>query len=263
MFFRDIIIIKHSSEVKKVEIYSTAEVAKQFNLHPNTIRFYEKMGLMPKIDRKENGYRIFTKRHILQVELIKAGFQSEILASSLRKQVLEIIKVVANEEYELAEVLIKTYQENLEQEERHAKEAIVITEQLLKTDIRAEDTVLFNNRQAAADYLGITKNVLREWERSGLLNVARDVRGYHLYRLQDIQRAKIIRTLRSAHYSMMAVLRMLNAIQCDEKIDIMSVIDTPMEEDIVYVTDRFITALGQAKNDVKKMKAILQEIKIR
>lgn len=246
-----------------MEIYSTAEIAKQFNVHPNTIRFYEKVGLMPKIDRKENGYRIFTKRHMLQIELIKVGFQSEILASRLRKQVIGIIKVTANEEYGQAEVLLATYQKNLEQEERHAKEAIVITEQLLKEDISEEDKLLFNNRQEAADYLGITKNVLREWERSGLLNVASDMRGHHLYRLKDIQRAKIIRTLRNAHYSMMAVLRMLNAIQRDEEIDIMNAIDTTLEDDIVYATDRFITALGQAKRDVKKMKVILQKIQTR
>ena len=35
--------------------YNTSTIAKEFNIHPNTVRFYEKIGFLPQIPRKENG----------------------------------------------------------------------------------------------------------------------------------------------------------------------------------------------------------------
>ncbi|MBP1044456.1 MerR family transcriptional regulator [Vagococcus sp. BWB3-3] len=239
--------------------YSTAEIANHFDLHPNTIRFYEKMGLMPPISRKSNGYRLYTDHHLLHVRLIRTGFQSEILASNLRHQIVDIIKATANGDYLKARRLTYRYLDNLHFEEDNARESILITKELLARIDTGESEVLFVNRQSAADHLKITKNVLREWERSGLLTVQTNSQGHHLYRETDIQRAKIIRTLRSAHYSMIAILRMLNAVDNDRQVDILKVIDTP-EDDIIYVTDRFITTLKGAKEDATKLLELLTEL---
>ena len=38
-----------------------AEVSKKYNLTPDTIRYYEKIGLLPTVPRKENGIRDFTE----------------------------------------------------------------------------------------------------------------------------------------------------------------------------------------------------------
>ena len=39
--------------------YKTAEVAAIIGIHPNTVRLYEKLGLIPKPERLPNGYRGF------------------------------------------------------------------------------------------------------------------------------------------------------------------------------------------------------------
>ena len=39
--------------------HNTSTIAKEFNIHPNTVRFYEKIGFLPQIPRKENGYRLY------------------------------------------------------------------------------------------------------------------------------------------------------------------------------------------------------------
>lgn len=46
--------------------YRTAEVANIIGIHPNTVRLYENLGLIPKPERKTNGYRVFTDFHIEQ-----------------------------------------------------------------------------------------------------------------------------------------------------------------------------------------------------
>ncbi len=39
-------------------IYKTSEVAKIIGIHPNTVRLYEDLELIPKANRLSNGYRI-------------------------------------------------------------------------------------------------------------------------------------------------------------------------------------------------------------
>ena len=112
-----------------------------------------------------------------------------------------------------------------------------------------------------ANDLGITTDVLRDWERIGLIEVPRSPNGYRRYELKEMNRLKIIRTLRNAHYSMMSILRMLNRLDRGER-NIREAIDTPEEEeDIVYVTDRNITALNLAETDALEMLRILDDIK--
>lgn len=68
-----------------------------------------------------------------------------------------------------------------------------------------------------------------------------------------MNRLKIIRTLRNAHYSMMSILRMLNRLDKGD-LNIREVIDTPSEEeDIICAADRYITALSMAEKDALKM----------
>ena len=33
--------------------HNTSTIAKEFNIHPNTVRFYEKIGFLPQIPRKK------------------------------------------------------------------------------------------------------------------------------------------------------------------------------------------------------------------
>ncbi|MGO0862212.1 MerR family DNA-binding transcriptional regulator, partial [Clostridioides difficile] len=39
--------------------YKPIELARMFNLHPNSIRFYEEIGYISKAKRKANNYREF------------------------------------------------------------------------------------------------------------------------------------------------------------------------------------------------------------
>ena len=40
--------------------YKTSEIAAAIGVHPNTVRLYEELGLIPKPQRLSNGYRVFT-----------------------------------------------------------------------------------------------------------------------------------------------------------------------------------------------------------
>ena len=60
-----------------------AEVAKKYDLTTDTIRYYERIGLIPTIPRTENGIRNFDEESCKWIEFIKcmrsAGMEIEIL----------------------------------------------------------------------------------------------------------------------------------------------------------------------------------------
>lgn len=51
--------------------YTIGEVAKKFNLRPSTLRYYEKEGLIPFVERKENGVRVEDIEYIRSIECLK------------------------------------------------------------------------------------------------------------------------------------------------------------------------------------------------
>lgn len=82
--------------------YRTADVARIIGIHVNTVRLYETCGLIPKPERKENGYRVFTDLHLEQFRLACAALQVEVLQNGLRKQAVGIVKMAAAGDYDRA-----------------------------------------------------------------------------------------------------------------------------------------------------------------
>ena len=93
--------------------FRTNEVAKMIGIHVNTVRLYEECGLIPKPERQENGYRIFTDLHIEQFRLARKVLQTEILQNGLRKLAVCIVKTSAAGDYDKAEDLIGQYVERV------------------------------------------------------------------------------------------------------------------------------------------------------
>ena len=240
--------------------YTTTEVAKIIGIHPNTVRMYEEWGLIPLAERKPNGYRVFTAFHIEQLKLVRIAFQIEVLQNGLRKKVVEIIKLSANRDFDKSLMFAEEYRSQIQREKRNAEESIGIAKQILSG--KSIEHTLFLKRKEVSDYLDISMDTLRNWERNGLLQVKRKQNGYRAYTSDDIKRLKMIRTLRLANYSLEAILRMLNALKYNPHIDMNQVLNTPQEDaDIVSVCDRLIVSLKDAEENAKKMINILLEMK--
>jgi DNA-binding transcriptional MerR regulator len=60
-----------------------AEVSEKYGLSPDTLRYYERVGLLPSVTRTESGIREFSEVDIKRVEFIKcmrnAGLPVEVL----------------------------------------------------------------------------------------------------------------------------------------------------------------------------------------
>ena len=241
--------------------YKTSEVAHAIGIHPNTVRLYEELGLIPKAERKVNGYRVFTDFHIEQIKLARIALAVEVLQKGLRKQAISIIKTSALGKFNEAFYLTEDYIEKIKNEQKNAEEAIEITQKLLSSKVQEIGTKYFT-RKEAADYLNVSIDALRNWEMNGLLKVKRKENGYRVYRDEDLKLLKIIRSLRCANYSLSAILRMLNVLDRNPEADIRKVIDTPKEdEDIISVCDKLLTSLNFAEKNAKIMLIQLDKMK--
>jgi len=238
--------------------YKTSQVAQIIGIHPNTVRLYEELGLIPKPERQENGYRVFTDIHIEQFRLARTALKVEVLQNGLRKQAIDIIKTSATGNLIEAENLAKGYLRQIKREQRNAEEAIEIVMQLLSAEEQETDKLRLT-RKETADYLQITMDTLRNWELNGLVTVKRKQNGYRVYTDEDIKRLKIIRSLRCANYSLSAILRMLNELSRDPLADIEEAIDTPKEtDDIISVCDKLLTSLRRAEENAEDMLVLLR-----
>ena len=240
--------------------YTTTEVAKIIGIHPNTVRMYEEWGLIPLAERKSNGYRVFTDFHIEQLRLARIAFQIEVLQNGLRKKVVEIIKLSANRDFDKALMFAEEYRSQIQREQINAEESIDIAKQILSGE--SVKNTLFFKRKEVSDYLDISMDTLRNWERNGLLQIKRKQNGYRAYTGDDIERLKMIRTLRLANYSLEAIFRMLKALEHNPQVNIKQILNTPQADaDIVSVCDRLIVSLRNAEKNAEKMINIILEMK--
>ena len=82
-----------------------SEISKKYDLTPNTLRYYEKIGLLTKIPRNKNGIRNYDEQSCKRIEFIKcmrsAGVEIEVLIQYVK--LLEEGKDTVNERKALLE----------------------------------------------------------------------------------------------------------------------------------------------------------------
>lgn len=251
-------IIKGVRSIDKT--YKTSEVAKLIGIHSNTVRMYEDLGLISKPSRKDNGYRVFTDLHIYQLKLARKAFEVEVLQNGLRKKAIAIVKMSAKQDFDEAIVLTKEYIKSIKKEIDNANEAVDIAGKLMNRLNYEKDFNL--KRKEASELLGISMDTLRNWEMNGLVNIKRKQNGYRIYTYEDIQRLKVIRSLKCGNYSLSAILRMLNKLSEHNEADINEVLNSPNEnEDIISVCDKLIISLNLAIQNAEEILEMLYEMK--
>lgn len=247
-----------------MKTYKTSDIAKMIGIHVNTVRLYEKCNLIPAPERLSNGYRVFTELHMEQFKLARAMLCVEVVQNGLRKKAIDVIKISAFGNYEKAEELVRQYIAQIDWEKEKAEEAIEITQEILSRmdDKNGGNTDISYTRKETAEILNVTIDTLRNWELNGLFTIKRCRNGYRMYTEKDLERLKIIYSLRCANYSLSAILRMLCEVSVDPTRNIREVIDTPqMDDTIITVCDKLLTSLSEAKKNAQYAFGQIQKMK--
>ncbi len=153
------------------------------------------------------------------------------------------------------------YLARVQAEQAHAEAAAKLLERWTM-GIPAESAKAPLSIGETAQLLGVTIDMLRNWERNGLIEVPRDPHnGYRRYGAAEISRLRVIRTLSRAGYSQMALLRTLLQVDRGAVSDLRHALDTPgPNEDIVTITDQWRTTLSQVEQRVQKALALVERM---
>lgn len=224
----------------------TTDIAQGSGVHPNTVRLYETWGYLPPVPRASNGYRRFTEAHLDQMRLARTALQWPYPGG--KESVIRLVKSAAHGEFGQAMEAAHTFLDNVRAEQAHADAAVAFLEQWAggQTIDPATQPLRIG---AAARRLSVTTDMLRGWERNGLLRVPRHpCNSYRLYGTVELGRARVIRVLRQSGYSMMSILRMMLQFDAGHPGSLRAALDTPRpDEDVYHVTDRWLTTLSEAE----------------
>ena len=196
--------------------YSTSEIAGIMGIHPNTVMLYEKWGYIAPVERKENGYRVYTETHLEQIELVRISLRSDLIKCYMKFEVQNIIRSAAQGDLRKALELSRAYLTHIKNEKNNELKVMKTIRKMLKSDSKEEKNVLLN-RNGAAKLIGVSINVIVNWERNGLLEVPRSKNGYRIYGEDEIKLLRVIKALRQENYSTQCIGRMLKKLKTKSK----------------------------------------------
>ncbi len=237
----------------------TSDVAKAVGVHPNTVRLYEEWGFLQPVPRSASGYRLFTEAHLDQMLLARTALHGPWPGRNIRRSAVELVRQSASGD--LGGALEQAYQHlaRVQAERAQAEAAAQLLERWAQ-GVAADATTQPLQIGQAARLLGASTDMLRNWERNGLIQVPRDPgNGYRLYTATELGRLRVIRMLSRAGYSQMAILRMLLHLDQELGGDLRQVLDTPRpDEDIYIAADRWLSSLGEQEQRAMDMIAQLE-----
>ena len=239
---------------------STAKIARAAGCHPNTVRLYEAWGFLPPVARSPKGYRLYTEAHQDQMILARTFFNSDFPGRRIRHSGAALVRQSASGD--LGGALESAYRHvALVQSELAQAEAAASLLERWASGAPTDATRQPMRIAQAAALLALSADVLRNWEASGLILTPRDPHNrYRLYSQAEIARLRVIRMLRTAGYSTLAILRMLTRLDRGETGDLRRSLDTPPEdEDILSAADRWLSALRKQQEVSQQMIVLLEE----
>ncbi len=220
--------------------------------------------MISAVPRGRNGYRHYEELHMDQVRLIRINLKCSYLGGKILAAAYDILYLTAQKKlaqaHEKAVLMVRL----IERELNHAQQAFQYLENWVNGQDEEDDSVKLSIRETAR-LLDVTIDMLYDWERNGLITIPRKSNGYRVYGSKEIKRLRVIRMLRKARFSNMAILRVMNHLDHGLREDLMSVIDTsePDDEMSHCFTDNWLSALNQslsaAKQGLRHLEAMMEK----
>jgi DNA-binding transcriptional MerR regulator len=242
------------------KFFRTSDLARLAGIHVNTVRRYVDWGLLPPVERSPAGYRRFTQAHVDCLRVARLVYGGGYPGGVIRRSGVQIIYRMAAGDLGGARELAYQHLALVQAERAHAEAAASFLERWA-LGISADAASSGLQIGETARLLGVSRDVLRNWERNGLVDAPRAPNGYRRYGLKEIGRLRVVRMLSRAGYSQMAILRMLLQLQSDPSIDVRQALDTPREDEDVYTAaDQWLSTLGEQEGRARQIIARLEEL---
>ncbi len=106
--------------------YSIQDISKKTCLTISTLRYYDKEGLFPNLERKESNYRVFTELELETLKIIACFKKAGLSISEIRKY-MELIQKGDDTLKERLDIMVHQ-KEALEKQKKEIEESIACVE---------------------------------------------------------------------------------------------------------------------------------------
>jgi DNA-binding transcriptional MerR regulator len=237
-----------------MKTYSTSEIARIMGIHPNTVMLYEKWGYIAPVERKKNGYRVYTETHLEQMKLIRMALRSDAVKWYMKFEVKNIIRSAAQGDMKKSLELSREYLADIQNEKNNEIKVLKVIHEILESDLLEEKNISFN-RNGAAKLLGVSINVIINWERNGLIEVPRSKNGYRVYEEHEIKLLRVIKALRQENYSTQSICKMLKKLKTERMGN-----DMLSSEETKASDDWLLSSLAEAEHAAKELIGYIGEL---
>lgn len=184
------------------------DIAKRLKISTSALRHYESWGLVPAPTRKKNGYRVYKEEHLAYFECIRAMYPAFDM-----KIVSKVMKNMQNNNLAEALWIVSEAEATLHQDKVMAMKtmAILETKQLDQLDKKLHKKWMTIGE--VAEETGTPPSAIRHWEKEGLITPNRNPEnGYRQYTATHIKQILVIRTLRTAIYSLEVIKEVIHEL---------------------------------------------------
>ena len=241
----------------------TTDIARAAGVHPNTVRRYVERGLLPPVQRAANGYRLFTQKHLDCMRVAHLVNIATYPGRAIRRSASKVLHSALAADWGGALERSYAHLAFVQAEQTQAETAATLLERWA-SGATADATEQLIRIGQVAQLLDVSIDVLRNWERNGLITIPRNADNhYRLYSSAEISRLRVIRMLSRAGYSLMAILRMLLQLDRGATTNLRHALDTPSPDEDVYiytVADRWLSALAEQEQIALRLIALVEEI---
>lgn len=229
------------------------------DVHANTVRLYEAWGFIASVPRAANGYRAYSSLHVEQAKLVRLALEWPTVGD--RNHLRALVINATSGDLGMAMEQAYQYLALIRSERTFAEAAVEFLERWAAGYLMDSPRREMHIGQAA-QYLNVTVDMLRNWERNGLIDVPRDPsNGYRLYGTTELGRLRVIRVLVKSGYSLMAILRMLREFDAGRRENLGDALAIPHDEgdlqDVEIIADRWLSSLVALE---QRAQAIIQQI---
>lgn len=255
-----------------MDYLSTSDLARTVGVHPNTVRRYVERGILPPVERSPAGYRRFTRRHLDCLRVAYVVYRGPYPGAAIWATGAQVAQAVVAGDLVGALDLARRRLSLTQAERAHADLAAALLERWASHDDDAPNDAPNDAADDAtarplrigqvARLLGVSIDVVRSWDRNGLIAIPRDPEnGYRRYGASQISRMRIIRMLSRAGYSTAAILRMLIQLDSGDTANLRHALDTPRpDEDVYLASDRWLSTLAEQEQRSHALIALVEEL---
>lgn len=259
-----------------MKTYSSTEMARLFDVHPNTIRLYERIGYIGKAIRRENNYREFTEKHVMQLHISRAVMAYPFTNHGIRSTGKAIINASSQQQIEEAKRFADLYITRIKTEIQLAEETEIALKKWAYGEVdeltsssepsisHEEGSEIVNRqltRKAIAAWLDVTTEAVRNWERNGLITPSGKHANGEVYFVEaDKMRLRLIYMLRQCGYSMSAIFRCMHLYDEGKKENLVSALEGEGVQEILSAGDNWIKALKEVYEAAIKIPMMIEQL---